>query len=162
MQSPDHPVRRGIAAILSLAGVIAGVILLVGTVVVVGTVGLIGLLFTPSQVDVVSFTQLSCRQSAGNVVVSATISEGADFDSDFSVGLKGWDPESLYFQTDLAEDADSLEPGDRVSFSGPVDRADEITGVRMGIWRGEPGYAQTIPLTVRVGDGGCVASAEAP
>jgi len=157
---PDPSVRRGIGAILGLAAVIAGVTLLVGTVVVMGSIGLIRLFFTPAQVDVVSFTQLSCRQSAGTVVVSVTISHGVAFDEDFFVGLRGWDPESVPFETDLADDADSLAPGDRVTFSAPADRADEITGVQMGIWRGEPGYAQIVPLNVRVGDGGCVASTD--
>jgi hypothetical protein len=155
---PDRTVCRGIGAILGLAAVIAGTVILVGSAAVGAIVGLVWVATQPAYVEVVAFTQLSCRVTTHDVVVSATIARGPDYASDFAVGLIGWEPETLYFDSDPSVEDAGVELDDVVSFSGPAERVDEITGVRMGIWRGEPGYAQTVPLTVTLTEGGCVAS----
>jgi hypothetical protein len=93
-----------------------------------------------------------------DVVVSATIARGPEFESDFGVALGAWVPDGIAFDSDRPPDAPSLVPGDRVTFSGPADRADEITGVQMSVWRGEPGYTQTVPLTVHAANASCTAS----
>ncbi|MEQ1736730.1 MAG: hypothetical protein ABL886_10075 [Rhodoglobus sp.] len=154
----DHAVPRGIAAVLGLAAVIALTVLLFGAATIGAIVGVVWLETRPAQVDVVGLNQLSCRVTGKEMVVSATVAKGPDFADDFAVGLLGWEPDALYFDSDPTIEEAGIEPGDIVSFSGPAARADEVTGVRMGIWRGEPGYAQTVPMTIEVSDTGCVAS----
>jgi hypothetical protein len=157
-QAPDATVRRGVGAVLGLATLIAGIVLLLSTVVIVVVGGVAEVLLSPSQVDVVAFTQLGCQRTTHDVVVSATIARGPDFDTDFGVALAGWNPEDVPFETGRPVDGPSLAPGDRVSFSAPTEHVDEITGVRMTVWRGEPGYAQIVPLVVRLEADGCTAS----
>jgi hypothetical protein len=135
--------------------VIVGSILL-GAVILVGAfVGFVSFAFQPSRVDVVTLENPSCVISGGQFVVTATIGRGPDYDASFFVGLRGWDDEAVEFHSSLADDADSLVPGDHIAVSGPVARAPEIRGIDMDIWRGEPGYAQTVPLSLEIDGADC-------
>jgi hypothetical protein len=151
---------RGTGAVAGLAVVIAVVVLLVLAVFM--AVGMsLARMFEPTRVEVVTLEHPSCTViSEREFLITSTIGTGPDYESSFFVGLHGWSPDGVYFRNPVTGDAESLAPGDPVTFGGPVARADDILGVEMDIWRGEPGYAQTIPLRVQISGDRCRVSGE--
>jgi hypothetical protein len=97
-----------------------------------------------------SLTEPDCEVVGDDVVVGLTIGRGPEFDESFDLGVRGWEPDSIPSVSSLPADDPSVEIGDRVTLGAPSDRVDEIDGVEMFVWRGEPGDAQTIPVTVSV------------
>lgn len=133
---------------LTIVGITVGV-------AVVGFVGLMvfgflayaGFFSKPTVVRVAALENATCQVVGANAYVTVTIVEGPEYESDFYVGVRRWSPDSVPFSSSLPT-GEPVEMGDTVAVVAPLNRSDEISGLEMLVARGEPGYAQTIPLTI--------------
>jgi hypothetical protein len=152
-EAPGAPIRKGLAGIGALAVIIAGTSILLSGMIVAAFVGFLWLAFSPSPIDAYRFAEVDCATVRDAVEISAVVTQGPDFDERLSFIRYEWDPQTQAPQ-DLSE---RFEIGATVTFVVARHLTDDLRGLTLYMSTGEPGFMQSMPVSVEVAGESCTA-----
>jgi hypothetical protein len=148
----DPVVRRGIGAILGLAGILAVTILGIGAITAGAIVGLVWLVGSPKNVDEFSASTVGCVLVHGEVLVTVKLEHGADFRDRGDVFVYDWVP-------DVVHDLDPRTSfDDEIQLNALASQAADIHQLVVQFGRGEVASQQTFEVDIDVGASSCTVS----
>ena len=150
----DPVVRRGIGAILGLAGILAVTILGIGAITAGAIVGLVWLAASPKNVDEFSASTVGCVLVRGEVLATVKLEHGSDYRDRGDVFAYDWIP-------DVVHDLDPrTSVDDEIRLTALASQAEDIHQLVIEFGKGEVASQQTFDVGIQVGANSCTVSVD--